>query len=223
MVTKSIIATLSLSSLVTLAACASGVEDEFVPGENAPASASDESSEAKVPITKSAEMPVAGDPKLAQSNPATTFVPLLDWSFESASADCNGWPLLGARSIRAVPSRSGDYSCKVCANGSSPELALGQKLGRVGKGRYVLSAFVRSREKTAAPSEAVARVEAASATGLVTVSVAPAIPVRGQWDRVQTVIDLTEDAENLTIGIGSPDAAVDTCLFVDDVTFTRSQ
>jgi len=219
-VTKSIV----LASLVTLAACASGVEEEYVPGENAPPSSSDESSEAKVPkTTKSAEVPAVGDPSLAQSNPATTFVPILDWSFESASADCNGWPLLGARSIRAVPSRSGEYSCKVCANGSSPELALGQKLGRVGKGHYILSAFVRSRAKTAAPSEAVARVEAASAAGLITVSVAPAIPVREQWDRVQAVIDLTEDAENLTIGIGSPSAAVDTCLFVDDVTFTRSQ
>lgn len=224
MVTKSISQALIVGLLPLVSACTSGVEDELVAGESVPPSSSAESSEAEAPTTKSSpiEEPAAGDPSLRRESSATAFVPLLNWSFESASADCNGWPLLGARSIRAVPSRSGEYSCKVCANGSSPELAVGQALGRVGKGRYVLSAFVRSRAETAAPNEAIARVEAVDGKGLITVSVAPTIPVREQWDRVQTFIDLTEDAENLTIGVGSPDAAVDTCLFIDDVTFTRS-
>jgi len=215
-VTKSII----LSSVILLAACANGVDEEFVDGPS-------ESTEAKVPTTKSstlADAPAAGDPSLRRDDPATTFVPILNWSFESASADCNGWPLLGATSsIRAVPSRSGEYSCKVCANGSGPDVALGQNLGKVAKGHYILSAFVRSRAKTAAPGAALARVEAVHATGLITVAVAPTVAVREEWDRVQTVVDLTEDADNVTIAIGAPDAAPDTCLFVDDVTFTRSE
>lgn len=222
MVTKSIIL---LSSLVLLAACATGTEDGSLPEADVPGTSTSESSEAKVPSTKASDFsdPVPGDPSLRRDDPATTFIPILNWSFESASADCNGWPLLGAeRSIRATPSRSGSYSCKVCANGSSVDLAVGQNLGKVAKGHYVLSAFVRSRENTVAPSEALARVEAVDAKGAITISVASTIAVRGEWDRVTAVIDLEEDAKTVTIAVGSPEAATDSCLFVDDVTFTRA-
>ncbi|MBX3230551.1 MAG: hypothetical protein KIT84_02510 [Labilithrix sp.] len=215
MVTKSIV----LSSLLLLGACAYGVDDGSSAGEIA-------SRETEPPTAKSSpleETPTPGDPALRRDDVATTFVPLLTWGFESASADCNGWPLLGAASsIRAIPSRTGYYSCKVCADGSSSDLAVGRELGKVEKGDYTLSAFVRSRENTAAPSEALARVEAVDATGHVTVAVAPTIPVRGQWDRVTVRIDLPADAESVKIAIGSPNVLAQTCLFVDDVTFSRS-
>lgn len=211
MVTKRIILALSLA----LFACSSEDAPDSVPETNAPVPPSDEPSEAKPPTSKELE-PTPGDPSLGSTYPATTFVPLLDWSFESASPDCNGWPVLGSTpGIRAIPAKTGSYSCKVCADGSSPELAVSRAIGKVAKGHYALSAYVRKRVKTAAPSQAVARIH-----GQAVVTSDP-VDVKEEWTRISAFIDLDGDTDDLSISIGSDHAEADNCLFVDDVVFTR--
>jgi hypothetical protein len=211
-VTKSI----ALLALLALIACSS----EDAPVTNAPAPSSADSSEADPPTTKGAPLvdhtPAKGDPSLAETNPATTFVPLLDWSFEVASPDCNGWPVIGSdSSIRAIPAKSGSYSCKVCSNGTSADLGVSRALGKVAKGHYTLSAYVRKRALTTAPGQAIARIEGAK------VVTSDPVDVREEWDRLQTSIEVEEDTDNLTISIGSANAQADNCLFVDDVVFAR--
>lgn len=220
MVTKSINAFALSSAIlgtVALTACSSG-DDE--PGTNAPAPASSDSTEAKTPTTKGADLvdntPAAGDPSLGQKDVATKFVPLLNWSFESASPDCNGWPVVGANaSIRAIPAKSGSYSCKVCSNGSGVELGLSQKIKEVAKGHYTLSAYVRKRAQTAAPSQAIARINGK------TIITSNPVDVREEWDRITASIDVEEDTKDLSITIGSDNAETDHCLFIDDIVFTR--
>jgi hypothetical protein len=145
---------------------------------------------------------------------------LLAWSFEPASADCNGWPVLGAKAIRAIPSRSGAYSCKVCGDGSTPDLTISRPVGSVGPGRYVFSAWVRKRAATAAPAEATATIEAETPDGVVVVRGAAPVAVREEWDRVEAVVDLAAGATKLTVQIASP-LASERCLFIDDVVVTR--
>ena len=161
---------------------------------------------------------------LAQRDPQTVFVPVLDWSFESPSADCNGWAVSGgADGIRAIPARTGDYSCKVCANGEGASLGLSQELGAVGKGRYSFSAYVRKRDTTAAPAQAFATVTALGAYGTKMQEVAPAVDVvETAWQRISGNIEFTEDAASVRISVVSADATPGDCLFVDDVVFTQS-
>lgn len=215
MVTKSII---SLGALALLACSA----EEGSVTINVPVPATDDLSETKPPTTSQAAN--AGDttdatdeaPSVASDWPATTFVPLLDWSFESASPDCNGWPVSGSdAAIRAIPAKTGSYSCKVCSNGAS-EISVSRKIGKVAKGNYSLSAYVRKRAQTAAPGQAIARIEGKS---IVT---SEPVAVREEWVRLQTNIQLDEDSDDLTVSIGSANAAADNCLFVDDVVFVRS-
>jgi hypothetical protein len=166
---------------------------------------------------KAPPAPATGDPSLAQPNIQTTFIPLLDWSFEPASPDCNGWPLIGAdSSIRAIPAKSGSYSCKVCSNGSEAALGVTRALGKVEAGTYTLSAYVRSRSDALAPKQAIARIEGAASP----VTSAP-VDVRDEWDRVTTQIVINEATSDLKITIGSESAEANHCLFVDDVVFTR--
>jgi hypothetical protein len=145
---------------------------------------------------------------------------LLAWGFEPASADCNGWAVRGADAIRASPPRSGAYSCKLCATGNTIDLGLDRELGAVPRGRYVLSAWVRKRPQNAAPSEAIARIEA-DASGVTRRAEAIPVAVREEWDRLETTLDLDDDATNLRITIGAPTAEAERCLFVDDVLLTR--
>lgn len=213
MVTKSIIAFAALA----LIACSS----DDGPVTNAPEPAPTNESEADPTTTKGTPLPgytpAKGDPSLNEPSVATTFVPLLDWSFESASPDCNGWPVSGSdAAIRAIPAKTGSYSCKVCSNGSTADIAVSRALGKVAAGHYLLSAYVRKRAQTAAPGQAIARIQ-----GKAVITSDP-VDVREEWDRVQTAIDLSEDTDDLTISIGSDDAASGNCLFVDDVVFTRT-
>jgi len=220
-VTKSINAfglSIVLSGAVALVACSSESDG---PVTNAPAPADTSGSEADPTTTKGTRLvdhtPAKGDPSLNEPSPATTYVPLLDWSFESASPDCNGWPVSGSdAAIRAIPAKTGSYSCKVCSNGSTTDIAVSRAIGKVAAGHYTLSAYVRKRALTAAPGQAVARIR-----GKAVITSDP-IDVREEWDRLQTSIDLTEDTDDLTISIGSDDATTGNCLFVDDVVFTRT-
>lgn len=160
--------------------------------------------------TRGAELPA----------PAETATPLVDWSFEPASADCNGWTVAGAEAIRATPARSGSYSCKMCSTGSQAGLGLTKELGAVSRGRYVLSAWIGGRPQNPAPNEAHARIDVDSADGPLSVETPPKT-VRTDWDRLEAVIELDRDVTNFRFTIGSAAAAADHCLFVDDVTLTR--
>lgn len=165
--------------------------------------------------TRGADIPAAPDPASADR------APLLSWSFEPASGDCNGWPAPGADAIRASPARSGAYSCKVCSDGSSSSLGLVRDLGAASAGRYVLSAWVRKRAANAAPAEALARIDAATEGGAAVSAVAPAVPVRDAWDRLEATLDLATDATNVRVTIAAPVDEAGRCLFVDDVELER--
>lgn len=224
-VTKGII----VLGLLGLIACSASSGDESGTNKNAPAGASDSNAGANDTNEVSSgatEAPtdVSGDPALAQRDPQTVFIPLLDWSFENASADCNGWLVSGGLDgIRAIPARTGDYSCKVCSDGVSASLGLSQKLGSVGKGHYTMSAYVRKRATNSAPAQAMATVTAHGAYGTTTREVAPSVDVvETAWQRITTAIDIPEDASSVDITVGSQDAASGDCLFVDDVVFTQS-
>lgn len=153
---------------------------------------------------------------------AVTRQPLLAWSFEPASADCNGWPVEGGQTIRAYPPHSGAYSCMVCATGEAPTVQLTRALGAVPAGRYKLTAWVRSRVQNAAPREAVAMLDADTEDGPRLVS-APTVAVRDAWDVLETTIDLRAGARDLRVAIGAVAAEADHCLFVDDVSVTTDE
>ena len=169
--------------------------------------------------TRGAEVPTAPSPA-----PTTELeAPVLSWGFEPASADCNGWPVLGADAIRASPARSGAYSCKLCSNGSAEGLSLVRDVGSVPAGRYVLTAWVRKRVQNAAPGEALARIDAQTGSGDALSAVAPTVAVREEWDRLETTIDLKDGASNLRLTVGSASAEIDHCLFIDDVSIVRER
>jgi hypothetical protein len=177
----------------------------------------------RVPATTTdAPPPDDGAPTAELPRAREEEAPLLAWSFEPASGDCNGWPVVGADAIRASPSRSGAYSCKVCSNGSAAGVGLMRDLGTVPSGRYVLTAWVRKRVQNAAPSEALAQLDATlGTTNAVVTASAPSVSIRDAWDRIETTLDLAEPASNLRVSIRAPSAEADRCLFVDDVTLTR--
>src|SRR5688572_13615776 len=58
---------------------------------------------------------------------------VVGWDFEAASADCNGWTASGATAIRAIPSHSGAYACKLCSDGSAPHMKLTRRVAGLPK------------------------------------------------------------------------------------------
>lgn len=200
--------------LFFVAGCAAEASDA---GRDAPADSAKDTRGAEVP-TPPAPTPGAGG---ANGGGASAEPPLLSWGFEPASADCNGWPVLGADAIRATPARSGGYSCKLCSNGTAEGLGLERDLGAVPAGRYLLTAWVRKRVQNAAPGEAHARLDAETARGEAVSAVAPSVAVRDEWDRLEATIDLADGASKVRLTIGSELAEIDRCLFVDDVTVVR--
>jgi len=177
-----------------LAACAAEVDPPPSPATEAPA-----------PPPDLPSRPVAG-----------TAGTLLAWSFEPASADCNGWPVEGALAIRASPPHSGTYSCKVCATGDVPAIRLRRTIGAAPAGSYALTAWVRKRAATAAPERATARIEAGDR-----VASAPVVTVREEWDKLEATLELGADVSDLRVVIGADVTEADRCLFVDDVTVSR--
>lgn len=206
MVTKRIIV-----GLLFVTGCAAEAPDA---GRDAPSDSTRETRGAEVPTAPSSP---------SQTPAAEVEPPLLSWGFEPASADCNGWPVLGADAIRASPARSGAYSCKICSNGSTDGLSLARDVGAVPPGRYVLTAWIRKRIQNAAPAEAIARIHARTEGGSDVSAVTPSVVVRYEWDRLEATIDLTEAASNLRLTIGAESAEADHCLFVDDVTVVRQR
>jgi hypothetical protein len=150
---------------------------------------------------------------------AITEKPLLSWSFEPASADCNGWPVLGAEAIRAVPPRSGSYACKLCANGSAPSVTIAKDVGTAPPGRYAFRAWVRKRVGSVAPPAVSAEVEAETTGGLVQALSTP-VALGEEWAELSAAVELGAGATRLTVRINAD--AADGCLLVDDVSLTRA-
>lgn len=185
----------ALSALV-LAACAS----DFAEEEPRP----------EAPTTMSTPIPAP---------PAPT-PPVLKATFEPASADCNGWIAEGARSIRSVPSRSGSYSCKLCADGTTSGFALSHEIAAPEAGRYVLHAYTRKRPQNPAPAITNAFVETATREGTIVVA-ANETSVRDEWDHLEAIVEVPEGATSLRVQIGAPAAALDECVVVDDVSVEK--
>lgn len=153
-------------------------------------------------------------------SPKEEIAPLVAWSFEPASADCNGWPTVGTAGIRAAPGRTGAYSCKVCATAGAG-IGLGRAVERVGAGRYLLRAWIRARASSAAPREVSAQIEAATSRGKTEVASSP-IAVLSEWVAIESIIELNDESSDLNIVIRAPTAAPEECLLVDDVTLERA-
>lgn len=152
--------------------------------------------------------------------PAAPAAPVLKASFEPASADCNGWLAEGARSIRSVPARSGSYACKLCADGSRTDFALSHETGALEPGRYAFRAYTRKRPQNEAPVATNAFIEAATRDGTIVVK-ANETRVRDEWDLLEAIVDVPEGAASLRVQIGAPEAAVDQCIVVDDVSVEK--
>jgi mannosyltransferase OCH1-like enzyme len=86
----------------------------------------------------------------------------------------------------------------------------------------MLTAWVRKRALTPAPSEALARIEADTPSGVVAAATSPVF-VREAWDRLDATLDLATSASMVRVNVGSPAAEVDRCLFIDDVTVVKVQ
>lgn len=142
--------------------------------------------------------------------------PVLNATFEPASADCNGWIADGAESIRSVPPRSGTYACKLCADGSKDAISIARTVSGVAPGRYVLTAWTRKRPQNEAPSATTARIEAGP-----TIVRTGTTSVRDEWDRLDATIDVPEGESSVRVVIEAPAASAKECILVDDVTVAR--
>lgn len=151
---------------------------------------------------------------------STPAVPVLRASFEPASPDCNGWRAEGARSIRSVPSRTGSYACKLCADGSRGDFALSHEIRAPEPGRYAFRAYTRKRPQNEAPVVTNAFIEAATSAATLVVA-ANETRVRDEWDLLEAIVDVPEGATSLRMQIGAPAAASDECVLVDDVSVER--
>lgn len=140
--------------------------------------------------------------------------PLLSWGFEPASPDCNGWRTNAATAIRAAPSRTGAYACKLCADGSAAELSLSHGVGAVAKGRYVVRAWLRNRADFTAP----ATVRVSLDDGSTTIMSSAEKNALEEWQSIESVVDLAENVTELRVAIRSAGA---TCVLVDDVVVER--
>lgn len=159
------------------------------------------------------------DPPTTMSTPIPA-VPVLKASFEPASPDCNGWQAEGARSIRSVPSRTGSYACKLCADGSRRDFALSHEIRAPEPGRYAFRAYTRKRPQNEAPVATNAFIEAATSAATVVVA-ANETHVRDEWDLLEAIVDVPEGATSLRVQIGAPAAASDQCVLVDDVSVEK--
>jgi hypothetical protein len=138
------------------------------------------------------------------------------WDFEPASADCNGWSASGATSIRAIPSHSGAYACKLCADGTLPEMKLTRRLAGLPRGSWVVSAWLR-RLGSRAEVALAARVtldEAVDRAGIP-------IDLEQDWRLLGERLELTSDIASTSLSIVATTSAGE-CLLVDDVVVESS-
>jgi hypothetical protein len=175
--------------------------------------------------TRAAELPIPAEPSVEpargeQTGEPEDEPPLLATSFEPASASCNGWSEDDGSAIRSVPSRSGAYACKLCSGEDGPRtLELSNTSGTVEPGRYVLTAWVRSRPSTAAPETVSAVLETVSLFG---VAEARSVVVGDTWALLEVPLDVSARASALRVTIRAL-AEAGECVLVDDVRLERAR
>jgi len=140
------------------------------------------------------------------------------WNFEPASADCNGWTATAATSIRAAPSHSGTYACKLCADGSSDTMTLTHALSGLTPGRYLVSAWLRRRADGGDDDDVAAHVrldEAPYSAGKQS-----SITLKKDWYLLDDEIDIAKDSASVTVVANTRGMRV--CILVDDVVVERT-
>lgn len=194
-------------------ACAEGVEDPQ------PAASEPDTSESPVDSVAEIGAPAA---TYAASEDAVDVRSSLDersnlrevvgWDFEAASADCNGWTATGATAIRAIPSHSGAYACKLCADGSAEEMKLTRRVAGLPRGRWVVSAWLRRLGSS--PIAVAARVTLDEATERA--GITSSILLIDEWRLLGDPLEITSDVASTSLGIVAT-AAKGECILVDDV------
>jgi len=194
-------------------ACAHGVEDPFEP--------TSESIDTTKPVEPAHEISLADSSSVSLDRP-TDLKATLDeranlreialWDFEPASADCNGWTATGAKAIRAIPSHTGAYACKLCADGSTSEMSLTRRVAGLPQGRWVVSAWLRRLGESAAA--VAARVTFDEATELA--GIPSSILLIDDWRLLGNPIEVPHDVASATLSIVAT-AARGECIAVDDV------
>ena len=144
---------------------------------------------------------------------ARATAPALTAGFEDASPQCDDWTADGGVGIRSIPSRSGDYACKICSTGETPVVALTHATGPLDPGRYVLQAWVRARAPSVSSASAV--LSAASASGVASREGA-LTPVGNEYEMVEVALDIPSPVASLDLRIQAP-AAKGECVLIDDV------
>jgi hypothetical protein len=132
------------------------------------------------------------------------------WDFEPASADCNGWTASAANAIRAIPSHSGAYACKLCSDGSAPEMKLTRRVAGLARGHWVVSAWLR-RPGTSKAAMA-ARITLDEATARAGVPV----PLEQDWFLLGEPREIEHDVASTELSIVAT-APAGECILVDDV------
>lgn len=143
---------------------------------------------------------------------------IVRWDFEPASADCNGWTASAATSIRAVPSHSGAYACKLCADGSSNTMTLTHALSALTPGRYLVSAWLRRRADGGDDDSVAAHVrldQAPESAGKPS-----SITLKKDWYLLSDEIEIAKDTASVTVVAHTSGAPV--CILVDDVVVERT-
>lgn len=137
---------------------------------------------------------------------------VIAWDFEPASADCNGWSATGASAIRAIPSHTGTYACKLCADGSAREMKLTRRLAGLPKGRWVVSAWLRRSGSAIANAAARVALDEANETA----GIPSSILLIDDWRLLADPLDVTIDVASTTVSIIAT-APPGECVHVDDV------
>lgn len=149
---------------------------------------------------------------------APVAAPVMMATFEAASAVCNDWAAEGADAIRSVPPHSGSYACRICATGEAPTIAIGHGTGPLTAGRYLLTAWVRTRPNNVGPEAATARLEADTASGVVAAT--SPIVLGNDYALLQVTLDLPQPATAIRARIGAVARATQ-CVLIDDVFVQR--
>lgn len=186
-------------------ACAAGVEDSQ--------STSDDDASPVVPFRPiSAEAPEENDPidvrESLDERPNMRAV--ARWDFEPASADCNGWTASAATAIRAIPSHSGTYACKLCADGSAPEMKLTRRVAGLPRGSWVVSAWLRRLQSS--PLALAARVTLDESTQRAGIP----ISLDQDWRLLGEPLEVPNDVASSSLTIVAT-ANPGECILVDDV------
>jgi hypothetical protein len=147
--------------------------------------------------------------------------PVMSQTFEDASPECNDWAAEGATSIRSIPPHSGDYACKLCATAELGSFSLARAVGPLASGRYVLSAWIRTRPSTPVPDVVRAVLAAETPAGPREAS-SPDVTLVDDYARVDVSLELRDGARSVEARIEAPSDGAQPCLLVDDVALTRA-